>query len=104
MALRVRVCRVDEVPEGALAGFAIAGLDWPVMVSRVDGEIVATTSVCPHEDVSLLGGALDRGVVTCPGHGYELDLRSGRCMHDPRLFLRRYKVTVVGDEIWIDLV
>lgn len=104
MAMRVHVCRVDEVPEGALSGFAIPGVDWPVMVTRIDGVIVATTSVCPHEDVSLLPGQLDRGVVTCPGHAYELDLRTGRCLHDPRLELRRYRVTVIGDDVWIDLV
>jgi nitrite reductase/ring-hydroxylating ferredoxin subunit len=104
MAMRVHVCRVDDVPEGALAGFTIPGVDWPVMVSRVDGEIIATTSVCPHEDVSLLPGELEHGVVTCPGHAYQLDLRTGRCLHDPRLELRRYKVTLIGDDVWIDLV
>ena len=104
MALRVRVCRVDEVPEGALAGFAIPGVTWPVMLTRLGDEIVATTSVCPHEDVSLLDGTLDAGVVTCPGHAYELDLRSGRCLHDSRLELRRYKVILSGDDVWIDLV
>ena len=104
MALRVRVCRVDEVPAGALAGFAIPGVTWPVMLTRLGDEIVATTSVCPHEDVSLLAGTLDAGVVTCPGHAYELDLRTGRCLHDSRLELRRYRVTLVGDEVWIDLV
>ena len=104
MALRVRVCRADDVVEGELRGFAVEGVTWPVMVTRLDGEIVATTSVCPHEDVSLLDGHLDRGVVTCPGHAYELDLRTGHCLHDSRLALRRYRVTLVGPDVWIDLV
>ena len=104
MALRVRVCRAEDVVEGAVRGFSVPGVVWPVMVTRLDGEVVATTSVCPHEDVLLLGGELQDGVITCPGHGYELDLRSGRCLHDARLELRRYRVTLVGDEVWIDLV
>jgi nitrite reductase/ring-hydroxylating ferredoxin subunit len=104
MALRLRVCRVEDVVEDDLRGFAVPGLDWPVMVTRIDGAIVATTSVCPHEDVLLLGGSLSGTVVTCPGHGYELDLVTGRCLHDARLELRRYRVTVIGDEVWIDLV
>jgi nitrite reductase/ring-hydroxylating ferredoxin subunit len=90
--------------KGELRGFAVPGVVWPVMVTRLDGEIVASTSVCPHEDVLLLDGTLRRGIVTCPGHAYELDLRTGRCLHDARLTLRRYRVTLVDDEVWIDLV
>ncbi len=104
MPLRVRVCRVDEVVDGELCGFAVPGATWPVMVTRIDDEIVATTSVCPHEDVSLLAGSYDGGAVTCPGHAYEFDLRTGRCQHDRTLALRRYRVTLIADEVWIDLV
>lgn len=102
--MRIRVCRADEVLDGELRGFRVPGVDWPVMVTRLDDEIVATASVCPHEDVSLLDGALEAGVVTCPGHAYELDLRTGRCRHDRSLSLRRYRVTLVSDDVWIDLV
>lgn len=102
--IRARVCRVEDAVEGALRGYAVPGVVWPILVTRVAGEIIATSSVCPHEDVSLLDGELENGIVTCPGHAYELDLLTGRCLHDARLALRRYKVTVVGDEIWIDLV
>lgn len=104
MPMRVKVCLAGEVPTGALLGVAVPGVDWPVMLTRIDGEIVATTSVCPHEDVSLLPGDLDGSVVTCPGHHYELDLRTGRCLHDRTLQLHRYKVTLVDDEVWIDLI
>jgi len=104
MPLRVRVCRVDDVIAGVLRGFAVPGVVWPIMVTRLGGVIVATPSVCPHEDVSLLDGELHGSVVTCPGHSYDIDLETGRCLHDRRLNLRRYAVTVVGDDVWIDLV
>jgi nitrite reductase/ring-hydroxylating ferredoxin subunit len=104
MALRLRVCPADDVVEGEVLGVAVPGVVWPVMLTRLDGEIIATTSVCPHEDVLLLDGTLHGGVITCPGHGYELDLRSGRCLHDARLTLRRYRVTLISDDVWIDLV
>ena len=103
MGLRVRVCRIDEVVDDAMRGFAVPGVVWPILVTRLDGDVIATASVCPHEDISLLGGDLADGVVTCPGHAYELDLRSGRCLHDARLTLRTYKVTMIGDDVWIDL-
>ena len=104
MALRVRVCHVDEVPIGGHRGFPVPGVTWPILVADLDGEIVATAGVCPHEDVSLIDGHLEGDEIVCPGHGYHFDLRSGRCAHAPRLVLRRYKVSILGDEVWVDLV
>ena len=80
------------------------GVTWPVLVTRVDGELVAVPGVCPHEDVALAGGDLRGAAIVCPGHGYEFDLRTGRCTHDPGLELRRYPITLVGDEVWVDLL
>lgn len=104
MALRVRVCRVDEVVRGEIRAFRVAGVTWPVIVTYLDVGIVATAGVCPHEDVALAGGYLDGQVIVCPGHGYGFDLTTGKCRHDASLVLRRYAVTVVGDEVWVDLL
>jgi len=104
MALRVRVCTVDDVADGALRAFAVPGVTWPVIVTRIDGDLVAFPGVCPHEDVALAGGELRDGVITCPGHAYQFDLRTGRCQHDAQLELRRYPITLVGREIWVDLL
>jgi len=104
MAMRVRVCRLADVKAGDLREFRVKGVTWPVIVTLLDGEVVAVPGVCPHEDVSLYGGDLRGPTLTCPGHGYEFDLQTGRCKHDPDLELRRYPVTIVGDEVWVDLL
>lgn len=104
MALRVRVCALGDVVDGELRAFAVAGVTWPVIVTRVEGELVAVPGVCPHEDVGLWDGDLRGPVLVCPGHGYQFDLRTGRCKHDPGLELRRYPITQVGDELWVDLL
>jgi nitrite reductase/ring-hydroxylating ferredoxin subunit len=104
MALRVRVCTLDDVVDGELRAFAVRGVTWPVLITRVDGDLVAVPGVCPHEDVALATGTLEGHAIVCAGHGYEFDLRSGRCMHDPTLVLRRYPITLVGDEVWVDLL
>jgi nitrite reductase/ring-hydroxylating ferredoxin subunit len=103
MALRVRVCALGEVTDG-LQAFAVPGVTWPVIVTRLDGELVAVPGVCPHEDVGLAGGDLVGGSIICPGHGYQFDLHTGRCRHDPGLELRRYPVTVIDGEVWVDLL
>ena len=104
MALRVRVCRLADVVDDQLRAFAVPGVTWPVIVARVAGELVATPGVCPHEDVALAGGELRDGAIVCPGHGYAFDLSTGRCAHDPGLELRRYPITIVGDEVYVDLL
>lgn len=109
MALRVRVCRVDEVRPDEVNAFRVEGVTWPVIVTRITapggaGELVATAGVCPHEDVSLADGHVDGSTLVCPGHGYGFDLSTGRCQHDASLVLRRYAVTVVGDDVWVDLL
>lgn len=104
MALRVRVCKLSEVVAGELHAFAVAGVTWPVIVTIVDGALIACPGVCPHEDVALAGGDLTGATLTCPGHGYMFDLRTGHCRHDADLELRRYPITIVGDEVWVDLL
>jgi nitrite reductase/ring-hydroxylating ferredoxin subunit len=103
MALRVRVCAVSDVVDGELRAFAVDGVTWPVIVTRVDGELVAVPGVCPHEDVALATGELRDGAIVCAGHGYAFDLRTGRCAHDPALLLRNYPVTLIDGEVWADL-
>jgi nitrite reductase/ring-hydroxylating ferredoxin subunit len=104
MALRVRVCALAEVADGALRAFAVPGVTWPVIVARVDGELVAVPGVCPHEDVGLADGDLVGHALVCPGHGYAFDLTTGRCRHDPTLVLRRYPIALVGGDVWVDLL
>lgn len=104
MALRVRVCAVGDVIAGELRAFAVPGVTWPVIVTRIDGALVAVPGVCPHEDVALWDGELRGHAIVCPGHGYAFDVRTGRCKHDPGLELRRYPITQLGDDLWVDLL
>lgn len=104
MALRFRLCARDELPDEGLAAFTVAGVTWPVLAGVIGGEVIATAGVCPHEDVSLAGGTLEGPRLTCPGHGYQFDVRTGACVHDPDLVLRRYKVSEEGGEVWIELL
>jgi nitrite reductase/ring-hydroxylating ferredoxin subunit len=103
--LRVRVCTVGDVVPGALRGFTVPNVTWPVMVTIVDGALVAFPGVCPHDDVSLVDyGVLEDGELRCRVHGYRFDLATGSCEHSPKLHLRRYPVTLVGDDVYVDLL
>jgi nitrite reductase/ring-hydroxylating ferredoxin subunit len=75
-----------------------------ILLTRLEGEIVAFAERCPHA-----AGKLDRiraGQVRCPEHDYEFDLRTGRIVWPPdELYrLRRYAVAVRDKTIWIQIV
>jgi toluene monooxygenase system ferredoxin subunit len=104
MALRVRVCKLAEVAAGEIRAFAVSGVTWPVIVTIVEGALVAFPGVCPHEDVGLSDGRLDGTEIVCMGHGWAFDVHTGRCRHAPWLELRRYPITLVGDDVYVDLL
>jgi nitrite reductase/ring-hydroxylating ferredoxin subunit len=37
----------------------------------------------------------------CPWHGYEYDIKTGECISDRKLKLRRYKVVERGDDVYV---
>ena len=39
--------------------------------------------------------------IVCPWHGWEYDLRTGRCAADPRFALRRYEVVCREGEVYV---
>lgn len=104
MALKLRVCRTDEVPDGEMVGFEVDGVSVPVLVVKMDGTFYASTSMCPHEDVSLLDGDNIGTTVICPGHAYEFDVTKGTCGHDQKLRLHTYKVTIIEGDLYVDII
>ncbi|MCX5748146.1 MAG: Rieske 2Fe-2S domain-containing protein [Proteobacteria bacterium] len=101
------VCRLADVAAGELRPFRVIGVTWPVIVTIVDGQLVAVPGVCPHEDVELCDGELVGSRIVCPGHGWGFDVHTGACAASPGLELRRYPITrrgELGDEIWVDLL
>ena len=71
------VAHVDPatVAEGALV--QVRRPPFHVLVARVDGQLHALEDACPHSGWSLCQGTLQGHVVTCPGHGWEIDVRTG---------------------------
>jgi len=47
------------------------------------GTIYAAVDVCPHKGAPLSAGSFEDGVVVCPLHGWEFDVRTGACVSMP---------------------
>jgi nitrite reductase/ring-hydroxylating ferredoxin subunit len=52
-----------------------------VCLSLADGAPVAVADACAHRSTALSGGIVRHGILTCPGHFWRFDLRTGQCVH-----------------------
>jgi 3-phenylpropionate/trans-cinnamate dioxygenase ferredoxin component len=74
---------VEDLPPGSVK-IVHAG-EISVGVSHLDGEYYAIEDRCSHDDGPLCEGEFDpeTGVVICPRHGANFDIRSGRALTLP---------------------
>lgn len=92
---------------GTMKDISVQGQDY--LICNVDGSIYAIDGLCPHAKGKLAGGKLAGAVVTCPKHGSEFDVRTGKNLKKPHIPFakgsdtRSYKVSVEGNDVYIEL-
>jgi nitrite reductase/ring-hydroxylating ferredoxin subunit len=72
-------------------------------VTELEGEFVAFPTECPHLLGPLADCAVKDGVIACPWHGYEFDVRSGKSTDGRSLRLRsapRIEIDEVADRVY----
>jgi 3-phenylpropionate/trans-cinnamate dioxygenase ferredoxin component len=95
----VRVCAVDEVPDGEVF---VLPLPVPIAVFNVDGEYFATDDTCTHAESSLADGYIDGSVVECAFHFAKFDIKTGAPLTQPAcIALRTYETDVIDGEIFV---
>ena len=72
-----------EAQEGALR--RVEGEGSAVCLGRTAAGWVAFDDTCTHEECSLADGELEGGVIVCPCHGSEFDVRTGDVLTPPAL-------------------
>lgn len=75
--------------------------DRKIALFAVDGEVVALDPVCPHAMGPLDLGDVEGGVLTCPLHGWQFELRSGACLTTPGERAGRHAVRVTGTTVYV---
>ncbi len=95
----VRVAKVSEIPVGAAKVVVVLG--HPVAVFHLVDGFYAVSNVCLHRGGPVGEGTLDGPVVTCPLHGWEYDVRTGKNVANPMARLQTYAVQVEGDDVLV---
>jgi len=91
-----------------------------LVVLRRGEEFVALRDLCPHQGAPLSAGELGGTplpcrpgepiqygrmgeVLTCPWHGWEFDVGTGRALAHPQARVRVYPVRREGGRLWVEL-
>jgi nitrite reductase (NADH) small subunit len=96
----LRAAKKDEVPPGTIREFQLDGQT--VAVANVAGTLYAIHNTCLHRGGPLGQGELEDNVVTCPWHGWQYDVTSGKVTANPDVGVQTYPIEVRGDDIWVD--
>ena len=72
-----------------------------VLLALVDGDVHAVEDACRHRGTALSGGLLRDGVVTCPAHLWQYDVRTGRRHDTAGEPLPTYPVEVVDGKVQV---
>jgi 3-phenylpropionate/trans-cinnamate dioxygenase ferredoxin subunit len=102
MAEYIKVAELDDLDEGEL--MAVEADGEPICLAKVDGDVFAFTDNCTHISGPLNEGELDGDVLTCPWHGAQFNVRTGKVLRGPaRQDIQTYDVRVEGNSILINL-
>ena len=72
----IRIAAAAECPPGTAIERVAA--DRMVAIANVEGSFHAIDGLCPHQGGPLGTGALCGTVLTCPWHGWQFDVVTGR--------------------------
>jgi nitrite reductase/ring-hydroxylating ferredoxin subunit len=104
----VKVCSKSDVKPGGLKLVTAGGKD--LVVANIDGNFYAMDNWCTHEQGNLSEGALNKNVLTCPEHGAQFDVTTGKVLGGPDGEPAdtippepAYKVIIQGNDVMVDI-
>lgn len=95
------VCSLAELPEGTGREVVVNGRI--LALFHVGTEVYAIDGMCSHQGGPLAEGKLAGSVVTCPWHGWQYDVRSGRQQITPSICQSTFPVRIEGDRILVEV-
>jgi 3-phenylpropionate/trans-cinnamate dioxygenase ferredoxin component len=94
---KMRVGRIDEIPEGERKIVHVGSMT--VGIFHHKGNWYAVRNLCLHRGGPVATGALDGDTITCPWHGFQYNITTGRLLVDPNAKLDTFEVVLEGDEV-----
>lgn len=101
MSERIRIASIHDIPTGTGKELVAAGR--VVALFNLDGQFHAIDGICAHAGGPVAKGAVKGCIVTCPWHGWQYDVTTGKhCLND-RISQESFAVTVEGEDIFVEI-
>ena len=102
MPKTVKIAKTGDLSPGEGKVFEAEGQT--IALFNVDGTLYAIENTCTHVGGPLGEGDLDGDQVTCPWHGAQFNVASGKVLGPPaRSDVKSFVVTVEGSDVLIEL-
>jgi nitrite reductase (NADH) small subunit len=97
----VRATKTDEVPPGMIRELQLDGK--VIALANVEGKLYAIGNTCLHRGGPLGEGELSGQVVTCPWHGWQYNVTTGKVAMNPAVGVETYAVEIRGEDVYVDV-
>ncbi len=102
MSRFIEIARIDEIAPGEAKMVEVEGKK--IAIFNREGDYYAIDDTCPHARGPLSEGEVEGEVVTCPWHGSEFNIKTGKVLGTPaRRGVDSYRVQVEGSIIKIEV-
>lgn len=98
---KFRVASIDELPDDVGLVVEIEGKR--LALFRYQGKVFAVDEVCPHRGGPLHEGTVQEGVLACPWHLWQFDLKTGESPVNPLSRIRVYRVSVEEGDVFVEI-
>lgn len=102
MAELVTVAKLSELKPGQAKCVQAKGCS--IALFNIGGACYAVDDACTHVGGPLSSGEVEGTVVTCPWHGAQFDVTSGKVLSPPAAEdIKSYQVQVQGDDVKVEI-
>jgi 3-phenylpropionate/trans-cinnamate dioxygenase ferredoxin subunit len=79
----MEIAKTGDIPAGQMKSFVVEGKE--ILVFNNGGNFYAIGRYCTHLHGDLSRGKLEGTTITCPRHGAQFDITTGRCLAGPKI-------------------
>jgi len=95
-----RAAKTSEIAPGQIREFQLDG--HTVAIANLAGSFYAVDNMCLHRGGPLGQGVMDGQKVTCPWHGWQFDVTTGKAALNPAVGVACYRTEVRGDDLFVE--
>jgi nitrite reductase/ring-hydroxylating ferredoxin subunit len=101
MSELIKVAKTTDLKPGECKTVTANGQE--LALCNVDGKFFALDNLCPHQGAPLGEGYLSEDILTCPWHGWQFHVCTGKSSVSESIQQRSFECVIDGDDVKVKL-